>query len=330
MYRTAGDGQTGGSLLFLQLQMLLPAFSAILLGRWVFKDCPFHANRYHQKPRLFFLVFIIFTLGYATLVAWWLLEPEAVTSINAVSGAWNMLGLILLLAVRFLSNGEEFAAIGLKGGKLRDWFLWGIAFVAFYALQAALNSLLIKGAVRVDLGEVITQIGLPSSFSPPSFLLWMAVQTIVLGSLLGVLMAFGEEFGWRGFLQDQLFRLGKRRGVILLGVIWGAWHWPVIWMGNNYAGQPLAGSFLMVGYTILLGIVLSHVMLKTGAIFLVAFLHAINNQALVFFNSFIVNAPDPVQSFGVGLWGLLTLLPVALILLLDPVWKDQPINLPAD
>ena len=172
MYRTAGDGQTGGSLLFLQLQMLLPAFSAILLGRWVLaKEYVHSMPTATTRNRAFFsLVFIIFTLGYAALVAWWLLEPEAVTTINAVSGAWNMLGLILLLAVRFLSNGEEFAAIGLKGGKLRDWFLWGIAFVAFYALQAVLNSLLIKGAVRVDLGEVITQIGFTFFHLPASLL----------------------------------------------------------------------------------------------------------------------------------------------------------------
>jgi membrane protease YdiL (CAAX protease family) len=65
------------------------------------------------------------------------------------------------------------------------------------------------------------------------------VQTVLVGPLLGLLMGFGEEYGWRGYLQSELIKIGKRRGVLLLGLIWGAWHYPVIWMGHNYPGQPL-------------------------------------------------------------------------------------------
>ena len=38
---------------------------------------------------------------------------------------------------------------------------------------------------------------------------------------------FGEEYGWRYYLQPVLQkRFGLRAGVIILGVVWGLWHIP--------------------------------------------------------------------------------------------------------
>ena len=42
------------------------------------------------------------------------------------------------------------------------------------------------------------------------------------------ILFFGEEYGWRGFLQEKMQRkFGKRIGVILLGFIWELWHIPL-------------------------------------------------------------------------------------------------------
>jgi hypothetical protein len=86
----------------------------------------------------------------------------------------------------------------------------------------------------------------------------------------------------------------------------------------------------MTGFTVLLGFVLGHVMLKTGSVWLVAFLHALNNQVLAYFTIAFYQASDPIFSFGIGLFGLLTMLPIVLLLLRDPVWSDQPEPLEAE
>ena len=99
---------------------------------------------------------------------------------------------------------------------------------------------------------------------------------MLLGPILGLVITFGEEYGWRGYLQSELFKLGRVRGVLLLGVIWGVWHWPLILMGYNYPGHPLLGVVLMTLYTMGLGIVLSYAVLKSGSVLLAAFLHALS------------------------------------------------------
>ncbi|MCS4515483.1 CPBP family intramembrane metalloprotease [Clostridium botulinum] len=39
---------------------------------------------------------------------------------------------------------------------------------------------------------------------------------------LTFIVFFGEEYGWRYFLQTAFQeRLGKRKGIIFLGIIWG-------------------------------------------------------------------------------------------------------------
>jgi membrane protease YdiL (CAAX protease family) len=46
---------------------------------------------------------------------------------------------------------------------------------------------------------------------------------------LGLLGAYGEELGWRGFLLPELSSaIGPRRGTLLHGLIWGAWHWGLL------------------------------------------------------------------------------------------------------
>jgi membrane protease YdiL (CAAX protease family) len=42
--------------------------------------------------------------------------------------------------------------------------------------------------------------------------------------LLSVLTVFGEELGWRGFLQDALRPLHPAARYIMIGVLWETWH----------------------------------------------------------------------------------------------------------
>jgi membrane protease YdiL (CAAX protease family) len=226
-----------------------------------------------------------------------------------------------MVLFRVFKGRDSFARANLRGGRVIDWVIYGGAIVLFLAIQTGLNALFHLGT-PVDANLLAAQMG--TKMAGSTLLIVLAVQMIIVGSLMGLVIAFGEEYGWRGFLQSQLIRLGKKRGVFILGLIWGAWHYPVIWMGHNYPGRPIAGTILMTIFCVLLAYVLGHAMLKTGSIWLVAFMHAIIDQTANYFGGMIYVAKDQIFSFGIGLYGLATLVVIVFFLLRDPVWKDTP------
>lgn len=57
---------------------------------------------------------------------------------------------------------------------------------------------------------------------------WANFALLIPNFFLCFLPFFGEEYGWRYYLTPVLQqRFGKRKGVLLLGVLWGLWHLPL-------------------------------------------------------------------------------------------------------
>lgn len=70
--------------------------------------------------------------------------------------------------------------------------------------------------------------------------------TAIWFALLNGVVAFGEEFGWRGVVQHHVIeRLGFAPGVAVLGYIWGIWHLPINLAGWNYPETPVLGAWVL-------------------------------------------------------------------------------------
>lgn len=323
LWRTVGYGSSQPAIMMLQLQMLLPAFSAILCALFLFRDHVLYQARRRGEPACWvFYLFIIYTLIHATATLISLFSYDfIVLNLSAVvSQAVGIAALLALLVMRLVMGREAFARVGLAGGRPRCWLIFGAGFVAFYGLQTVLNILFHLGRMV----DIVALVG--GGMGMPAPLLWLivALQSVILGPFLGLMFAFGEEYGWRGYLQSELLRLGKVRGMLVIGVIWGLWHAPVIAMGHNYPGYPVAGIFLMTAYTIGLAIILGYAVLKSGSVWLAAFLHAMNNQAASFFLAAVYTPHHPIFSFGAGLYGVLCVgVAAVLIVFLDPIWRER-------
>ncbi|MHB1416212.1 MAG: hypothetical protein ACYC1C_13270, partial [Chloroflexota bacterium] len=84
----------------LQFQMLLPAFSAIVLGLFFFKNSSINLRNNLGRPRWFYFYFMALTVIYAALALGAIADPAQVGIFNTVGLALTLLGLILMVVLR--------------------------------------------------------------------------------------------------------------------------------------------------------------------------------------------------------------------------------------
>jgi len=102
---------------------------------------------------------------------------------------------------------------------------------------------------------------------------------IVLGSLQSLLSATGEEIGWRGFLVPALARtMSFGRTALLSGMIWAAWHVPLIVFADYNAGTPWWYAVTCFAVMVVaLSVPMAWLRLRSGSLWPAAILHATHN-----------------------------------------------------
>lgn len=98
-----------------------------------------------------------------------------------------------------------------------------------------------------------------------------------------MILAVGEEIGWRGFLVPELTKwIGFYRASLLSGLIWSLWHWPGILTDSyGFANTPIA--YRLACFTALVvtsGIIMAWLRMKSGSIWPVAIMHTTHNGAV--------------------------------------------------
>jgi membrane protease YdiL (CAAX protease family) len=107
---------------------------------------------------------------------------------------------------------------------------------------------------------------------------WFALlQGLVAGITINAVAGFGEELGWRGFLQREFSYMGFWKSSVIIGVIWGIWHAPLVLKGHNYPQHPVAGVFMMVILCVLFAPIFSYVRLKAKSVVAAAIIHGTLN-----------------------------------------------------
>lgn len=152
------------------------------------------------------------------------------------------------------------------------------------------------------LGDGIIWLFCPEAFGDATTSIFVVIIYPLITVVYGVVLsfaAFGEEFGWRGYMMPKLIELmGMPKAIIIGGIIWGLWHAPLTCVGHNfgmdYPGFPYFGIILMCLFCTALGTVLMYVTIRTNSIWPAAFMHAVNNSmpsALVLFMNQNVEIP---------------------------------------
>jgi len=214
---------------------------------------------------------------------------------------------------------------------------WFLPFVAT-SVGAAIYYLFFPGNFDPSMTAAREQ-GLAGSTREPWVFfitqLGMAIVSPIPPLTLSLFLSFGEEFGWRAYLLPKLMPLGPRRAVLLVGVIWGIWHWPAIYMGFNYGldywGAPVVGPLLFVVTLIFSSAFYAWVTLRSGSVWPAALAHgavnASNKLGWIFFSG------EPNRLIGPGVQGIIGSLGYAMLAVLIFVSSKalaQPAPAPAN
>jgi CAAX protease family protein len=138
-------------------------------------------------------------------------------------------------------------AVVVVAGEARSSVAWGAFAVRNLGLPAwvpavAIPSIVLTAGYLAVWAFTGVQLGLGTT-SLPVF----AVVSIAVVALASV-EAIGEELGWRGFLLPRLVHLGRVRAGLVSGLLWAAWHVPLIYIAAAYHGG--ASPLFMVPFTI--------------------------------------------------------------------------------
>ncbi len=154
---------------------------------------------------------------------------------------------------------------------------------------------------------------------PIGLLVALQLLAIPLGALVNSVFAFGEELGWRGWLQTTLLPLGTWPSLLITGAIWGLWHAPIILLGYNFARPDLVGLALMTGGCVAWGVLLGWLRLRSASLWPAVLAHGSLNAVGSIVLVFIVAGEVPdmawVGPLGVVSWAVLAVVIGVIVLL---------------
>ena len=153
-------------------------------------------------------------------------------------------------------------------------------------------------------------------------------QTMFVAAIINGIASIGEEFGWRAYLLQKLMEkfagsddrtvttTGARRAALLVGLIWGVWHYPLF-----YLGSTLTFPFILIYvlYTCSASVLLSWVTLRSGSVWPSSIGHGMLNATSAFPMLVSRTITNPLLGPGpTGLVGMLGYVILALVLLFSP------------
>lgn len=109
---------------------------------------------------------------------------------------------------------------------------------------------------------------------------WQIASMATLGVAGSCLSALGEEIGWRGFLVPRLADLfGFTKASLFSGLIWAAWHTPLILFADYNSGSIPSWYALACFLVMVVGASFSYawLRLKSGSLWPAVLLHAAHN-----------------------------------------------------
>lgn len=250
------------------------------------------------KAALFYLI----TLTLAVLLA---IFGEGLGPFIMVVTMFTPLVAVLLMLLVVTRDGYHRAGWQALGLHRLGWQRWGLA---------VLGPLLVLSCTYAIVWR--TGIGHPHWAALSERLAMAGLVSLLLNLIVDMILALGEESGWRGYLLPNLLPLGRTRALLLSGFAHGLWHLPVMLLTPFYheIGNRLLVAALFVLSTTCGGVFFGYLRLKSGSVWPAVLAHGVFNQLWGIFTAITVATASPVLlEYLAGESGVITLIGIALM-----------------
>ena len=212
-----------------------------------------------------------FVLAYAITWPGWWLEVTG-SQFGAFLGYFGP-AIAAILVVAISGGREELGELVARLFRWRVPFRWYLV-----AMLLPAGSVLVALALSVLAGNA-TYHPEPGLLSP---LLPELGLVLLFGSVYGVVIAAGEELGWRGYALPRLLRRHNALvASILVGIFWGLWHLPVSFVYGD-GSPPLVDSLLYGLGVDFASVIYTWIFLHTrGSVLIACLFHSVYDVSLI-------------------------------------------------
>lgn len=292
-------------------------------------------------------IFLAIAIGIPWIAALVLYLTMGATDLIMASGVANLIfistPMLANVATRLITR-EGWKHTWLWPKFRHGWpFYLAAIFLPFLAtiVGAAIFYLVFPGLLDPELGEArkfFESYAIPAETNPWTGFLIITLLASVQWLFINGTLSIGEEFGWRAYLLPKLmgrftggepapgsslYTSAARKASLLIGIIWGVWHFPLIIMGFSMdptmtITRALAYIGIYVVSTCTMSVLLSWVTLRSGSVWPASIGHGFINGTAAMPGMLLKGTANPLLGPGLpGAIGMLGYLMLALLLLLN-------------
>ncbi len=225
-----------------------------------------------NKPGLYYYLAISFGIAWISWIGGYLVfnVPPSNPRFILILLPGSLAPALAAIIVRKWVTREGFEDVGLRINRsawryyLLGW-LWPLIGVGFILAALAL----LQSIHLLNLYPVI-----PTELSL-SLPLVIVIQMLV--AIPSAIMLLGEELGWRGYLQKQLYPHNRLKAYATTGLIWGVWHYPLIFIGYEPYDNPYLGMVVFTLFAVTFSIFLGWLYQTSKSIWVPSLAHSSSN-----------------------------------------------------
>jgi membrane protease YdiL (CAAX protease family) len=246
-----------------------------------------------NKAAIFSVLALVMSVGAALLIRILELPPS-----GGMWALWSFTPTVATLVMLLVVTRDGYSKEGWKSLGLHRLGLnvWWIAFGATLLITVAASA-------------IVWATPLASFVVPEGGIINPIIGFLLMVGVFALTFVLGEEIGMRGYLQPRLMSLGRTRALLLVGLVWGTWHMPLIFLTPIFPPGNLLLFFpLFYGTVVAASFFYGYLRIYTGSVWPASIGHSVHNVAWGTLGAFTVtSSPELVHLYLAGDFGILIL-----------------------